>query len=618
MTRETTLEFLRKVPLFAGLEKIDLDQLCGMTHEETYEKGEIIMNERDESNIAYVIKHGQLEILKNTYGKLILVAVRGVGDLIGELSLFQDLPRSATVRARSKTTLISVTKEVMDELFNKSPNAVKSMFQTILTRWRSTETLLKQNDKMAQLGTLSAGLAHELNNPSAAIARGAASLQVLLDELLELQFEIDRMDLTITHIDLFKDLKDRAKTVASEPPTFDALERSDLEYEMEQILEGLEIENPWDYSSALVNLKFSEKEIQELVVKLKPEEFPIIIKWVDKSYAVFQLQTEVTSGAERVSAIVKALKEYSFLDQAPLQSVNIHKGIDNTLLILQNKLKYGITVKRAYGNNIPVIQAYGSELNQVWTNIIDNACDALAGKAKSNEAVLTIKTSHHNNWVLIEFEDNGPGIPKDLQEKIFNPFFTTKPPGKGTGLGLDISYNIIVEKHHGNIKVYSKQGKTCFKVFLPVDINDVSDINPLEDFIVPDDEKLINILENHKKIAVVYARPNSDSPAYTIPRYLSEKGYQIYAVNPKLENFLGKTAYANLNDIQDPIDIVLIFRQSQFVYEIVEEAIEIKSKVIWMQEGIINEDAALLALEEGIDVVMDRCMRATHNRLSKS
>jgi signal transduction histidine kinase/predicted CoA-binding protein len=617
MKQESMIEFIREVPLFEGLNDDDLTQLCDLAHEETYDKGDIVINERDESNVAYIIKEGQLEILKNSYGKLILLAVRGVGDFIGEHSLFQDLPRSATVRAKVDTTVICVTREVMDELFKKSLNAVKSMFRTILTRWRSTETLLKQNDKMAQLGTLSAGLAHELNNPSSAIARGAARLQFLLDELLELQFEIDRMDLTITHIDLFKELKDRAKNAASDPPSFDALERSDLEYEMEEILDGLGISNPYDYTSAFVNLKFKESEIQELVEKLKPEEFPIVIQWVDKTYEVFNLQAEVTNGAERVSAIVKALKEYSFLDQAPLQSVDIHKGIDNTLLILQSKLKYGITVKKLYSDDIPNIQAFGSELNQVWTNIIDNAIDALTEKAKQNEARLTIKTSDSKDWIFIEFEDNGPGIPKEIKDKIFTPVFTTKAPGEGTGLGLDISYKIIVEKHHGNIKVYSKPGRTCFKVSLPVDSENISNHNPLEDFIIPDDENLIQILEENKNIAVVFTSADSTSPANSVPKYLSENGYNIFAVNPSLEEFNGKKTYPDLNSVPDPIDLVLIFRQSQFVVEIVEEAIAKQAKVIWMQEGIINEDAALLALDEGIDVVMDHCMRATHKRLSK-
>jgi predicted CoA-binding protein len=280
-------------------------------------------------------------------------------------------------------------------------------------------------------------------------------------------------------------------------------------------------------------------------------------------------------------------------------------------------LKYGITVKKQYSDDIPDIQAFGSELNQVWTNIIDNAIDALTVKAKQNEARLTIKTSYAKDWIFIEFEDNGPGIPKEIKDKIFTPFFTTKAPGEGTGLGLDISYKIIVEKHHGNIKVYSKPGRTCFKVSLPVDSENISDHNPLEDFILPDDENLVQILEENKNVAVVFASADPNSPANSVPKYLSDNGYNIFAVNPSLEEFNGTKAYSDLNSVPDPIDLVLIFRQSQFVVEIVEEAIAKQAKVIWMQEGIINEDAALLALDEGIDVVMDHCMRATHKRLSK-
>ena len=173
--------------------------------------------------------------------------------------------------------------------------------------------------------------------------------------------------------------------------------------------------------------------------------------------------TEIGQSAGRISEIVKALKSYSYLDQAPVQAVDLHEGLDNTLLVLGHKLKSGISVRREYALHLPNIEANGSELNQVWTNIIDNAADALEGQGE-----ITIRTRQDEEWVVIEIEDDGPGIPAEIQSRIFEPFFTTKPPGQGTGLGLDISYNIVVHKHRGDIKVFSEPGKTCFEVRLPL------------------------------------------------------------------------------------------------------------------------------------------------------
>jgi signal transduction histidine kinase len=164
-----------------------------------------------------------------------------------------------------------------------------------------------------------------------------------------------------------------------------------------------------------------------------------------------------------MAEIIKALKAYTYMDQAPVQSVDVHEGLDNTLVMLRNKLKMGIDVHRQYAENLPRLQAYGSELNQVWTNIIDNAVDAMQGRGE-----LTLRTRQEEQWVVVEIEDTGPGIPPAVQAKIFDPFFTTKAPGKGTGLGLNISHNIIVQKHKGKITVRSQPGKTCFEIRLPI------------------------------------------------------------------------------------------------------------------------------------------------------
>jgi predicted CoA-binding protein len=308
------------------------------------------------------------------------------------------------------------------------------------------------------------------------------------------------------------------------------------------------------------------------------------------------------------------LKSYAYLDQAPVQAVDLHEGLDNTLVMLRSKLKAGVNVRRLYGPALPRIQAYGSELNQVWTNLIDNAIDAMQGSGE-----ITIRTHQDGPWVVVEIEDSGPGIPESIQPKIFDPFFTTKPPGKGTGLGLNISYNVIVHKHKGQINLSSRPGKTIFQVRLPINFAE-SDHNATPVPLVgkPDDEKLRQILLTTKTIAVVGISSREEQPAFTVPAYLQKAGYRIVPVNPRLEAALGEKAFASLPAIQEPVDTVLVFRRSEFVPAVVEEAIQIGARTIWTQEGIINESAAITAQAAGLVVVMDTCMRASHRRLIES
>jgi signal transduction histidine kinase len=194
-----------------------------------------------------------------------------------------------------------------------------------------------------------------------------------------------------------------------------------------------------------------------------------VIEWLNATYDVYSLLNEISQGSSQISGIVKSLKSYVYLDQAQIQSVDINEGLDNTLTILNNKLKYGLSVKREYAKDLPEVMGYGSELNQVWTNLIDNAADALTDQ---EDARIIIRTREDNSRVFVEIEDNGPGIPEDIQSRIFDAFFTTKELGKGTGLGLNISYNIVVQKHRGDMRVTSKPGKTCFEVLLPINMEE--------------------------------------------------------------------------------------------------------------------------------------------------
>lgn len=456
-------EFLKKVPLFAEMPEDDLEQLCRMSEEIHLESGELLFEEGQPGDRAYVLQEGMIEIFRTVDGREVLLAVRDVpGEVIGEMSLLEKAPRNASVRARHNSVLLSVHHEHLDHLLNISPSAARAMLTTVTARLRSSELSLHQSEKMAQLGTLTAGVAHELNNPAAAVKRGAEQLQVALSQFEQAQGQINCLDLTEKQGRHVQQLRQEAEQKAARPEPLDALTRSDREYEVESWLDEHGVADGWEIAPRLVNLGYDTAKLQALADVFEMDQLAIIFSWLGAIYNVFSLVAEIGQGASRMSDIVRALKSYSYLDQAPVQAVDIHEGLDNTLLILRSKLS-GINIQRAYAPDLPEIQAYGSELNQVWTNILDNAADVLAGKGR-----IILRTRQEGDEVVVELEDNGPGIPAEIRDKLFDPFFTTKGPGKGTGLGLNISYNIIVQKHRGDIQVYSEPGRTVFEVHLPI------------------------------------------------------------------------------------------------------------------------------------------------------
>jgi PAS domain S-box-containing protein len=343
------------------------------------------------------------------------------------------------------------------ELKNKN----EELEQT-LNRLQEMQNQLIMQEKMASLGKLSAGMAHELNNPAAAAQRSAAHLQAMFHQLQDALLQIGELNLGEKQLDEVLALEQLVRERAKRPADLDAVNRSDRESELEDWLGGQGVENAWELAPTLVELGYDQSELQALSEDFTIDQFSIVIDWLNCTHTIHSLLSELSLGTGRISEIVKALKTYTYMDQAPIQSVDVREGLDNTLIILQSKLKAGITVHREYAGDLPPIQAYGSELNQVWTNIIDNAIDAMAGKG-----TLVLRTHTDDQWVVVEIQDDGPGIPEEIQNKIFDPFFTTKSPGEGTGLGLNISHNIIAQKHQGQISVVSEPGKTCFAVRLP-------------------------------------------------------------------------------------------------------------------------------------------------------
>jgi signal transduction histidine kinase len=335
------------------------------------------------------------------------------------------------------------------------------------------ELALRQSEKMATLGTLAAGIAHELNNPAAATRRAADQLRDAIESLERAQADPRVPPLTPAGREALSSLESPAREQAARPGDLDPLERSDRETAVGDWLDEQGLGDEEELARSLVDQGLDLPALSVLAETLEPEALAAVLVRAGRAFPVYRLLYEIGEASERVSQIVSALKSYSFLGQAPVQPVDVHEGIDNTLVILRAKLKDGVEVRRDYCDDLPPVQAHGSELNQVWTNLLDNAIDAMNGKG-----TITIRTRRDGDWAVIEVEDDGPGIPEAVRARVFDPFYTTKEPGKGTGLGLSTSYSIVTDKHQGRLSVESQPGKTCFTVRLPLTIAPAADALP--------------------------------------------------------------------------------------------------------------------------------------------
>jgi signal transduction histidine kinase len=327
-------------------------------------------------------------------------------------------------------------------------------------RIREVTRLEQQRDRLASLGKLSAGLAHELNNPASAAKRAASQLREMIKKIKSASLELGRRDLTQaqkTEIEKLEALFTQKDVV---PP--DALTISDLEDQIDSLLRSHGQNDLWQLAADLARRNIKPEILESLFANLDADAARAALVRIAASVEIAVLLHEIESSTSRISDLVGAIKEYTYMDRAKVQNVDVVKSLETTLTILNHKLKQGVAVQRDYQRVPLLVNSFGSELNQVWTNIIDNAIDAMHGKGE-----LRVRTYRDDDCVVVEIADNGPGISPEVQPHIFEPFFTTKGVGEGTGLGLD-TVQRIVKKHRGNIQVNSKPGDTRFQVWLPL------------------------------------------------------------------------------------------------------------------------------------------------------
>ncbi|MGK7917797.1 MAG: sensor histidine kinase [Prochloraceae cyanobacterium] len=459
------VEDLIKLELFQTLPSSRLNWVCDRAKEINLASGEILVQEGDLTPGFFVVISGRIGITRWSEGVEMPIGEHDAPTFFGEITIFTDEPIQVTLRALTECRIYEISGDDFRELLHECRDFERQIFRSLQSRIRGLESFLRSREKMAALGTLSAGLAHELNNPAAALVRALKDAIPAMRELEQMNLSYAKLNVEEEHTQQWFQAREAGYEAIVER-RIDLTTLSDREEELLEWLEDYGVENAWNLAEPLAAAGIEIETLERLTERWREDPTQMRdqgLRWLSLSFEVMSTIESGLRGAQRICELVQSMKSYSHLDRGAGQIVDVREGLEDTLRLFSYKLKQGIELRRSYAQNLPKISAYGSELNQVWTNLIDNAIDAMAGKG-----ILDITTSVNGNYVRVEITDSGAGIPVEIQSRIFEPFFTTKGVGQGSGLGLDAVRRIVENRHQGKISFESQPGKTTFTVYLPV------------------------------------------------------------------------------------------------------------------------------------------------------
>ncbi|MEO8131137.1 MAG: ATP-binding protein, partial [Bryobacteraceae bacterium] len=431
MEEKSVADALRPLPLFQGLSEDQIQWFASHAETIRFPAGAVVTREGDPPDWLYVLLEGTIRMQKESAGSDSSTFIGHAGDVGGALPFSRMTQMGATIRAITPILGARLHKDQFPEMLKEIQPLLPKLVAVMADRIREVSRMDLQHAKLMALGKFSAGLAHELNNPASAAKRASEGLLCAMAQVRETGKRLLRRSLSTEQQNFLVEFEDTTLNQLRTMPVMDSLTQSDREDEICTWLESRGVKEAWKLASPLVEAGLDRTALDAIGAKFESDALGDVLQKFSAAIAAEKLVHEIESSTGRISDLVCAIKEYSYMDQNPEQEIDIHKGIDSTLTMLKFRLKKGVQVILDYDETIPRICAHGSELNQVWTNLIDNAIDAMNGAGE-----LTIRTSRELDQALVEVIDNGPGIPDKVKERLFEPFFTTKPVGKGPGLGL--------------------------------------------------------------------------------------------------------------------------------------------------------------------------------------
>jgi signal transduction histidine kinase len=462
-TTTLTAADLRPIDLFDELDDAELERWAAVTEIREFKPGELVAEQGQRQPNMFLVLEGTLQGLLVSDGRVDPAGQHVAPTWIGAIGVLIETPIGLRIQAETDVRIGFVPAEDALELILSQPPVRRRVLQAVRPVLGRIEAVEQSRERLAALGTMAAGLAHELNNPAAAAKRAAADMCDAVEILASTISRFVHAGVQRDQAEELANMQQDALERAVKNPPLDTLAAADAEDELTDGLEALEIAEPWRLVEPLVRAGVDAAWV-ERVQELAGPATTAALEWVAASLTARGLAAELSDSAERMSRLVGAVKSYAYMDRGDVVETEIHEGLDTTLVVLGHKLKHTkIAVERDYDRTLPKVLARGSELNQVWTNLLDNAIGALG-----DSGTITIRTRREAECAVVEVADDGPGIPEDVRARIFEPFFTTKPVGEGTGLGLDTVRRIVEERHKGTISVASQPGATTFRVWLPL------------------------------------------------------------------------------------------------------------------------------------------------------